>query len=302
MSSYISDRETDSIDLSDSYFSGGQLGSITMDTLNNKWSGYIQNNDVYNRAGGHGQLGPAYTIVAKDTHYGTDKTDSASVEQKIYLYYNQSPYVSNPVPDQTTSTGNYYEYVFAANTFAEPDNEVMTYSWYCTPNCAWMSVDLNARKLSGTPSHPGDAGVYSVNLVASDPNPNSGDATDSFTLTVTTNQQPEQDQGLYIVPQNISVFQEFSYFIPVDAFKDDEDDDIILSFTIDPGNVIPDYDLTTRTVSWTLDDNSAFGTYTLTVSANDAVNSADLPYTESVNFEYMENHPPQILAALADPN
>ena len=74
-----------------------------------------------------------------------------------------------------------------------------------------------------------------------------------------------------------------------------------MSFTIDPGNIIPDYDLATRTVSWTLEDNTAFGTYTLIVSANDVAHSTDPPYSESVIFEYNENRPPQVLSMPPDP-
>jgi len=270
-----------------------------MDSGNQKWSGYISNNDVTNRVGGNGQLGPAYEIIIKDSHFGNDKTGQATVQQKVYLYYNQPPTITNPVPDQMIPINRFYEYTFASTTFIEPEGEPMSYTSSCSPTCTWLTFDSTNRKYSGTPVV---GGVYTISLVASDISPNSADTTDSFVLTVNLNQQPDQDQGLYTVPKDVSVFQQFSYVIPTDAFKDDEDDEIILSFTIDPGSITPDYDPITRKVSWTLQDNTAYGTYTLTVYVNDAAHLANPPYSESVTFEYHENRPPQVLSMPANPN
>jgi len=182
-----------------------------MDSGNQKWSGYISNDDVTNRASGDGQLGPAYEIIVRDSHFGNDKTGQATVQQKIYLYYNQPPTITNPVPDQTIPIDMFYEYTFLSTTFTEPGGESMSYTSICSPTCTWLTFDPINRKYSGTPVYPADGGIYDIKLTATDSNPSPASVTNRFSITVTSNQQPELDQGLYNVPQNVSVFQEFSY-------------------------------------------------------------------------------------------
>ena len=63
-------------------------------------------------------------------------------------------------------------------------------------------------------------------------------------MFITSNQIPVFDQGLPTPAPNPSVYYQFSYTIPADAFKDPEGDPITITPTLIPNNFTITYDST----------------------------------------------------------
>ena len=103
---------------------------------------------------------------------------------------NDTPEVANPIPDRSASVGGSFSYQFAANSFADRDNDTLTYSATLSGGGVlpgWLSFDAATRTFSGTPP-VGSAGTYDIQVVASD---GTATASDIFRITVTaTNQAP----------------------------------------------------------------------------------------------------------------
>jgi hypothetical protein len=88
---------------------------------------------------------------------------------------NQSPGIVYPIPDQTATVGQAFNYTLPANTFIDPDGDPMTYTASGLP----MGLSFAVQTISGTPM---TSGIYSVTITATDGSILSG--FDVFTLTV----------------------------------------------------------------------------------------------------------------------
>jgi hypothetical protein len=98
---------------------------------------------------------------------------------------NQSPVVDNPIMDQDATEGVAFNFTVPANTFSDPDEEVLTYSATEQGEATlpgWLSFDANNQTFAGTPA-PTDVGTYSIEVTAQDPSLAS--ASDVFDLVVT---------------------------------------------------------------------------------------------------------------------
>ncbi|MBI5317275.1 MAG: putative Ig domain-containing protein [Nitrospirae bacterium] len=103
---------------------------------------------------------------------------------------NEAPTVAVPVADQQATSGTAFQFVMAAETFADVDaGDVLTYNAVLADGSAlpsWLSFDATTRTFSGTPG-TGDAGTIDVRVTATDTGALS--ASDVFALTVSSQDQ-----------------------------------------------------------------------------------------------------------------
>ncbi len=97
---------------------------------------------------------------------------------------NGAPTVANLIPDQTATVGASFSYIVPANTFADPDNDALTYSSNAA-DISWLSFNATTRTFSGTAQ--GTGGTVSVDVTASD---GTLSVRDTFTISVTDNVAP----------------------------------------------------------------------------------------------------------------
>lgn len=143
-----------------------------------------------------------------------------------------------------------------------------------------------------------DAANYSITITAADTNPNSADTITNFILIVEPNRIPEVYLGL-TAPVNPTVYFPFSYTIPVNAFRDHENDPITIIPEIIPANFGTIYDSITRVFSFTPSDNSKIGAYTLKVTAKDSWEVGST--IAAINFSVLENKAPIVVTTVNNP-
>lgn len=83
---------------------------------------------------------------------------------------NQPPFVASAVEDQTGTAGSPFSFSMPVGTFADPENQALTYSATLADGGvlpAWLSFEPATRTFSGTPG-AGDAGVLEVRVTATD--------------------------------------------------------------------------------------------------------------------------------------
>ena len=94
------------------------------------------------------------------------------------------PMVLTPIPDQPATVRVPFEYTIPANTFADLNNDELTYS---VSGPDWLSFDAATRRVSGTPPSsafdPANVPTpITITVTASDGDPASADTSDTFTL------------------------------------------------------------------------------------------------------------------------
>ena len=97
---------------------------------------------------------------------------------------NDAPTVANAIPDQTAIVASAFSYAFPADTFADVDNDSLTYTAQQSNGTAlptWLSFTAATRTFSGTPQ-TADEGTLPVQVTANDGN--NGQVSDTFDITV----------------------------------------------------------------------------------------------------------------------
>ncbi len=97
---------------------------------------------------------------------------------------NEAPAVANAIPDQTAIVDSAFRYPFPANTFADVDNDTLTYTAQQSDGAvlpSWLSFTAPTRTFTGTPQ-TADKGTLSVQVTANDGN--NGEVSDTFNITV----------------------------------------------------------------------------------------------------------------------
>ena len=238
------------------------------------------------------------TVYARDIYYPL--TANASAILYIYIYANRSPVNNTYIPNQSSIAGFYYSYTFSSSLFSDPDGEPITYSYGTIPGNSWLSFNSVTFTLSGNPIPNGDAATYTVYIYSDDNDTYSATSSTYFILTITPNQIPVVDKGLYTPAPNPSVYHQFSYTIPADAFKDPEGDPIAITPTLIPNNFTITYDSTNRIVTGTQTDNTKYGSYTLQLSVTD--NWAVSVLVVNLAFTYKQNMPPVVNTIPSSPS
>ena len=222
--------------------------------------------------------------------------------QYVRIYNNTSPTNTTTISDKSYNAGYPLSFSFSDTLFTDEDGEaVSSYSYTSTPDASgWLSFDSATRTFSGTPAVNNDALNYTVNVTAEDPNNNSAHGSTIFNLEIVPNSIPESDMGLYNVPTNVTVHQQYSYTVPSDAFKDKEGDAITITFSLIPNEFTMTYDSATRVVSGMLSDNTKFGNYTMHFDVTDIWNVS--AFVAELNFTYFENMPPVVHTQPSNPS
>ena len=187
---------------------------------------------------------------------------------------NDPPVVAVPVSDLEASEDQLFQYSFDANTFTDPDDDVLTFSIALKggdPLPSWLVFEAAAFELSGTPLQS-DAGTYTIVLTAAD---EFADVSDEFVLTViAVNDAPFLASGL--PDHSVNVGEAVSIVIPESAFSDEDNEELSFSIKMEDGNDIPSwltFDPTSRTLSGSSHEDYV-GQYSLRVTASDGEASA----------------------------
>ncbi|WP_280939903.1 MULTISPECIES: putative Ig domain-containing protein [Hyphomicrobiales] len=121
-------------------------------------------------------------------------------------YFNQSPMIAAPIPDQVATIGQPFSYTIPAGAYVDPEGQPLTIN-VMAPTAGWLSYDPATRTISGTPP----AGSSTVSLHVSVSDGFGGIASDFFNLSVgsaPTNQAPTAIAlSGTDVPENVSFAQ-----------------------------------------------------------------------------------------------
>lgn len=93
------------------------------------------------------------------------------VQSFVLAAVNDAPVVSQAIAPQSATVDHLFSYQFAANTFTDPEGEVLTYTATLANGDAlpgWLSFDGNSRTFTGTPLQ-GNVGEIAVRVTAEDP-------------------------------------------------------------------------------------------------------------------------------------
>ncbi len=99
--------------------------------------------------------------------------------------FNQAPFAANAIADQAAFATVPFSLTFAANTFADPESQTLTYTATKADGSAlpaWLSFTPGTRTFSGTPS-AGDAGTLVVKVTATDNGTPNLSGSTTFTIT-----------------------------------------------------------------------------------------------------------------------
>ena len=184
---------------------------------------------------------------------------------------NNAPTVANSIPDRTATTGTAFSYAFPANTFADADNDSLTYSATKPDGSvlpSWLSFTPGTRTFSGTPGS-GDTGTVSVKVTASDGN--GGTVSDTFDIAVSAPANNAPTVANSIPNRTATTGTAFSYQFPANTFADADNDGLTYTATKPDGSALPTW-LTftpgTRTFSGTPGSGDT-GTVSVKVTASD---------------------------------
>lgn len=96
---------------------------------------------------------------------------SVLLNSTIATVPNRPPVVANSIPAQTINSGSALNFVFAANTFTDPDpGDVLSYSAKLANGSslpAWLTFNPTTRSFTGIPS-TGNVGILGITVTASD--------------------------------------------------------------------------------------------------------------------------------------
>jgi hypothetical protein len=177
-----------------------------------------------------------------------------------------TPPVAGMIPNQTVPFNTLANFTFDANTFSDPDGDVLTLTATLSngsPLPAWLSFDTKTRTFAVTPNS--SVGVYIIRVTATD---KEGLAiATTFQLTIQANNPPIAN---IIIPNQIVPFNtRVSFAFDEKTFSDPEGNELTYGATLENGNSLNwlTFDASTRT--FTVAANANVGTYTIKVTATD---------------------------------
>lgn len=119
-------------------------------------------------ANAHGKDYSSFTFQVQDNGgvLGTN-VDLDQSANTINISGNYAPTVANAIPDQTNQVGKAFSYQIPANTFSDPENDVLTYTAKLTDGSTlpgWLHFDAATHTLSGTQ----DNNAAAIRITATD--------------------------------------------------------------------------------------------------------------------------------------
>ncbi len=228
------------------------------------------------------------SVTATDIYNATTSmTFGLSVSD---LTGNTPPLLAIKQLDQTTQINELFELTLPEDMFDDPDGNPLTYSATLEGGVSlpvWLNFTASSRTFSGVPPA---ASTLRITVRADDGL--GGFSLDTFTLSIedATNQPPALLNPLS--NQVVSVGQRFQFTVPLDTFRDPNDDLLIYNATRSGKGSLPGwlkFDPATRTFSGK-PDNTDTDTYTdrthlIEVRASDGEGSAVTVFQLSVSGE-----------------
>ena len=181
---------------------------------------------------------------------------------------NDAPTISNPIPDQSSTVTEAFNYTFPVNTFSDVDaGDLLTYTATLENGQAlpsWLAFNANNRTFSGTPPRTA-LGSLAVKVTASDRA--AATVTDTFNLAIADKNLPPT-LGTPLEDQSTQEDENFRFTIPANTFTDLNVNDV-LTYSV---GVLPSW-LTFAPLSQTFTGkptNDDVGQENITVTATDA--------------------------------
>ncbi|UUA72965.1 putative Ig domain-containing protein [Cellvibrio sp. QJXJ] len=238
----------------------------TSTQLNNLFAGNNGGTLTYRLAGDTPSATQQLTISASDGSLSAN--DSALIN---ITAINDPVTLANPIVNQIATEESLFSFTFAADTFADVDGDLLTYTATLANGDAlpaWLHFNAGTRTFSGVPDD-GDVGFISVKVTANDGNGSTAD--DTFDITINgVNDDPFVN--IPVPNQNATEDSVFTYIFPANTFGDG-DVGATFSYTAElaDGGALPawlNFDSATRTFSGT-PTNSDVGTISVKLNAND---------------------------------
>jgi cyclophilin family peptidyl-prolyl cis-trans isomerase len=211
-------------------------------------------------------------VTANDGAGGT-KVQSITV---TVTNVNEAPTVANAIPNQTFNGSGSKSFQFAANTFADQDQnpaDTLTYSATLdngNPLPAWLHFDPATRTFSGNPSSADQASPLNVKVTANDGH--GGTVSDTFVLTV-TNANDTPTVANAIADQTFDGSGTKTFTFADNVFADGDLDTLTYSATLDNDSALPawlHFDSATRTFSGDPDTADEASPLNIKLTANDS--------------------------------
>ena len=217
----------------------------------------------------------------------------ATVSDTFDIAVNTVPTVANEIPDQTATVGSAFSYAFPANTFADADNDTLSYTAEQSDGNAlpsWLSFTPSTRSFAGTPqSSDADAGTVSVRVTASDGR--GGTVSDTFDIAMNT--APTVANA---VPNQVAtVGAAFSYVVPADTFSDTDGDALSFTAELSDGSALPSWLTFTASSRSFAGTPTSGGTISVKVTASDGRGG-----TVSDTFDIAVNTVPTVANEIPD--
>lgn len=166
---------------------------------------------------------------------------------------NETPLLSQAIPDQTATAGSLFSYTFPADTFSDLDGDTLIYSAALNsgdPLPGWLIFNETTRTFSGTPTR---VQTITIRVTASDGN--GGSITDDFDVVTTGlsgNRAPVNSKPIPNASATIGVA--FSHSFTEDTFEDYEHNSLGYLAALASGSPLPawlSFNQATRTFSGT---------------------------------------------------
>ncbi|MBF0437341.1 MAG: putative Ig domain-containing protein [Magnetococcales bacterium] len=189
----------------------------------------------------------ALKVIADDGHGGTG---AAPFNLAFSGSTNDAPTVANTIVDQTWSGSGIKSFQVSANTFADADGDILTYTATLangSPLPAWLTFDPVTRTFTGNP--PAEITNFSLKVTVSDGYGGSASSTFNLVFSGPTNDPPSVASP--IVPQSWSGSGTWTFQVPAGTFTTDGYG-LTYTATLDDGSILPSwltFDPTTRTFS-----------------------------------------------------
>jgi hypothetical protein len=208
------------------------------------------------------------TLSVKIT--ASDATRSVSDVFDILIHpVSTAPELAVALDDQTASEGQVFSFTVPADSFADVDGDVLSYSATLADGSVlpdWLSFDAATRTFTGTPG-TADIGTTAITVTASD---GAASVSDTFDIVIGDVAHAPAIAS-EIADQSASEGESFTFMVPADSFADADGDALNYSATLADGSALPDwlsFDAATRTFTGTPGDADV-GVVSVKVVASD---------------------------------
>ncbi len=242
-------------------------------------------------------------VRGDDTHGGV-AIDTFSITVKAVSGGNNPPLLAVEIPDQTASLGEQWTFVVPANTFEDPDNDLLAYTATLeggAPLPNWLLFSEQTHTFIGTPIT-----TEAIRLTVRVDDGRGGSALDTFLLTVVDNVNYPPRVENSVPNQYAKVGQAYRLTIPRDTFVD-PNGDLLTYMAYEAGNrPLPrwlKFDPATLTFSGkpSRDDTATFSdrSHRIEIEASDGLESATTAFDLHVEGDSMIEYLLKIVAPIA---